>query len=255
MNEPKIVLFDLETCPDLIEVMKVFPNIGQYPGLTLKASINTIICFGYKIFGEKETKCLSAWDYKQKSINDDFELVKAAYEILKDADAIVTHNGSRFDLKFFQTRLLKHKLPPLPKIRHVDTCLVAKRFLLMFNNRLNTLAKFLTSEEKMENGGWDLWVKVLQGDKKSKKLMVDYCKQDVNVLEKVFKRLRPFMTNIPNYNIFSRDADVICPKCGSTRYQNRGYRYTQVSAYQRHQCHDCHGYFTTDIKGKGAKSY
>jgi DNA polymerase elongation subunit (family B) len=256
-NEPKIILFDIETLPDLKEVMKVIPQIGAYPGLTLKATLNSVICFGYKVFAEDDKpKCINAWDFKPwaKDVNNDYEIVKAAREILSEADAVVTHNGRRFDWKFLQTRLIYHKLPPLPKIPHIDTCALAKSNLFLFNNRLNTLAKFLTSEEKMENGGWDLWFKVLNRDPKSMRIMTDYCKQDVNVLEKVFKVLRPFCTQIPNYNLFGGHKKNVCPSCGSSRLRGLGWRYTKTTSYRRFICLDCSSFSRTDISEKLPRS-
>jgi len=44
------------------------------------------------------------------------------YKVLSEADAVVTHNGKRFDWKFLQTRLIKHKLKPMSKTPHIDTC-------------------------------------------------------------------------------------------------------------------------------------
>ena len=239
-TEPRIILFDLESLPNLPEVMKVFCGLSAYPGLTMKASINTIICFGYQVFGE-ETRCVNAWDFSswKRDVNDDLEVVKRAREILQDADAIVTHNGRRFDLKFLQTRLLYHGLDPLPKIPHIDTCSIAKSHLLLFNNKMNTLAKFMTSEEKLENGGWELWVKVLNKDKEACKLMEEYCMQDVRTLNAVFKRLRPLISNLPNYNVFNPLDKPVCPQCGSTRLQKNGKAVRGLKIAQRHICTDC----------------
>jgi DNA polymerase elongation subunit (family B) len=240
-SEPKVILFDIESLPDLKEILKVVSGISAYPGLSIKASINSIICFGYKIYGEKETKVINAWDFKgwKKNVNDDEELVKKIYDILKDADAVVTHNGKRFDWKFIQTRLLKYGMPPLHKIQHVDTCQELKKNLLLFNNRLNTAAKFMTSEEKMENGGWDLWVRTHDRHKKSMKLMSEYCAQDVITLEAIYKKILPFVTVLPNYNMFRTGEKVVCPNCGSTRLQKHGFKTTKTKVLQRFHCKDC----------------
>lgn len=256
MAEPRIILFDIETLPDLEQVMSVFTSLSDYPGQTLKASINSVIVFGYKVFGEKKTHCINAWDFPnwKKNINDDSKLVEALREILVSADAVVTHNGRRFDWKFIQTRMLKHNLKPLPNIPHIDTCSEAKKNLLMFNNRLNTIAKFMTTEEKLENGGWSLWQKVMQKDPKSMKLMSEYCMKDVDVLEAVFKKLRPFIKNIPNHNIFQPGKSRLCPSCGGTRLQKHGVRVTKISAYQRYHCMDCGSSCSTDIKDEMPRS-
>jgi DNA polymerase elongation subunit (family B) len=241
-SEPRIVLFDLETLPNLVNVMQNFTRLGDYPGLTLKADINSIICFGWKVFGDSRTHCTTAWDFKSvwaRNINDDEAVVRRAYEVLSQADAVVTHNGKRFDWRFLQTRILHHGLKPLPKIPHIDTCQVAKSNLYAFNNRLNTIAKLLSAGQKLENGGWDLWVKVMQRDPKSMRLMKKYCMQDVLVLEKVFKKLRPFISNIPNYNIFGTHTKNLCPACGSTRIKKDGTRVTKTRITQRMRCNDC----------------
>lgn len=239
-NEPKIISYDIETLPNLAEVMKVYPGLSAYPGLTLKASITTVICFGFKVLGEDEVKCINAWDYEAwlTDVNNDYELVKAARDVLSSADAIVSHNGKRFDFKFLQTRLLFHGLDPLPKIPHIDTNQVLKSNMMIFNNRLGTAGKFLVKDEKLENGGWDLWVKVLNRDQEAMRLMEDYCKQDVILLEKIFLKLRPLINHIPNYNWFASEGRV-CPKCGGTRLQKHSKRMNKRGPVQRYQCQHC----------------
>jgi len=241
-KKPKIVFFDLETLANLPKVMKYLAGMSAYPGLTMKATHNSVICFGYKVLGEKNAKCINAWDYPKrwkKDVNDDYEVVKAGYDILKDADAIVGHNSIRFDLKFLNSRLVYHGFPPLPKIAHIDTCRVASSKLFLFNNRLNTVAEFLGCELKMENGGWSLWEKVLVRDKKACATMTKYCKQDVEVLEQVFIKLRPLIKNIPNYNIFNSPNDDVCPNCGSNNLKKNGTRVLPSRVTQRYICGDC----------------
>lgn len=236
---PRIVLFDLETLPNLKEVMKVFPSLGAYPGLTLKATINSVICFGWKVYGAKSVHCINAWDFKgwETNVNDDLELVKAGYEILTEADVVVTHNGKRFDWKFFQTRLIAHNLPPLPKMIHIDTCSESKKHLFPYNNKLDTLAKFMTDTGKQKHDGWSLWEKVLNRDSKAMAIMEKYCKQDVRVLEAIFTRLKPMIKGLPNENLFV--PEVVCHNCGSMALQRRGKNIAINKVSQRYQCRDC----------------
>lgn len=241
---PKIITFDLETLANMDQIMNVLPGLSAYPGLTLKASINSVICFGYKVLGEKKAQCVSAWDFPsawKKDVNNDYHVVKKAKEILESADGIITHNGIRFDLKFLNSRLVYHGLTPIPKIPHIDTCSVAKSRLFLFNNRLNTVAKHLGCELKMENGGWGLWEKVLKRDPKACATMTKYCKQDVEVTEEVFLKLRPMITNIPNHNLFGSKPlnDVACPNCGSKHSHKNGTRMLTKGPVQRYCCNDC----------------
>lgn len=257
MSKPKIVLWDLETLPDVRKHIRNLPeyNSDRY-GLTLKADVNTILCFGYKLYNQGKVECKNVWDFKsgQKNINDDYELVKFAYNMLHDADAIVTHNGINFDLKFLNTRLSIHGLPPLPKITHIDTCSLSKNKLFLIKNRLNSLADALSTERKMENGGWSLWERLAlskwEGSKeqisRDKNTMSKYCKQDVVVLEKVFDKLKPYMSTLPNRNLFDGDG-FDCPSCGSHKMQKRGEQKTKTTIYQRYQCQDC-GSWSKEMK-------
>lgn len=248
MSGPRIVLFDLETLPNLPEALKVWTALSTYPGQTLKASISTIICAGWKILGEDTVHCINAWDFPdwETNVNEDGPLCRAIYDVIKDADCVITHNGKRFDWKFLQTRLVFHGLEILPSINHVDTCAEAKRYLLMFNNRLNTVAKFLTNSEKMDHEGWELWVKVHGRDPKAMATMTEYCKKDVLVLEDVFKKLKPFIKTLPNQNLFNPLKEKACPTCGSSRLGPRGKYHTKTRSYKRYMCADCMSWCRTD---------
>lgn len=249
--KPRIVFFDLETLPNLHEALKVWPQLSAYPGLTLKATITSVICAGYKIYGEKKVHCINAWDNKtrwRKDVNDDSYVVKELYKILKSADVVVTHNGKRFDWKFLQTRLVAHGLKPLGKIHHVDTKQLAKQHLFAFNNRLGTIGQLLANDKKLENGGWELWVDVYYRKKSAMTLMERYCKQDVALLEKCFVALRPFINNLPPQNVLSNTVEKICPVCGSHKLVSNGWRTTKTKRYRRYQCQDCGTWSRTDHK-------
>lgn len=258
MDSPKIVFFDLETLPNLKEILKVFPSLGQWPGRTLKASINSIICFGFKELGKDHpVKVINAWDFENwtQDVNDDGPLVRAAYEILSEADAVVTYNGIKFDWPFFQTRLIKNGLAPLNKqIKHIDVCRVIKRNLFLYSNSLKDTGPFFTTDkEKMEHEGWSLWVKTHWKDPEAMKTMSEYCSVDVLVLEELFNKVRPFINDLPNYNLFHREKEHVCPKCASTRLHPRGYYLTKTRRYKRYVCEDCNSWSRTDARDEAMR--
>lgn len=243
-------MLDLETLANLSEVMRVFPGLSEYPGLTLKADINSIICAGYKWYGEKKINCINAWDFPKswkKNVNDDRPLLIEISEIIKKADCIVTHNGKRFDWKVLQTRLYVNKMSPLPKIPHIDTRELAKRHLFLFNNRLNTVARS-TGIQKIENGGWPLWEAVLKREKKAMRTMTKYCKGDVKALEAVFKKMLPYITNMPNHNLFRRDGAVCCHACGKFNLVKEGRKKNITKIIQQWRCLDCGSWSRTDVE-------
>lgn len=254
MSKPKILLFDIETLPNTEEAMKVWCQLGSWPGRTMKATVTSLLCVGYKELDSKRTYCINAWDFPnwEKDVNDDYKLTKAIHEVMKEADGIITHNGKRFDWKYLQTKFLLHGLDPLPNIPHVDTCLVARRNLFSFNNKLDYLGEYFVKDRKLDNGGWDLWVKCSKRIKKYQNLMEKYCKQDVDLLEKLFYKLRPFTKGLPNHNIDneSEEFDKVCPRCGSADIKPNGWAYTKTTKYQRYHCKSCKGYIRLNAKGE-----
>lgn len=259
-SKPKIVIWDLETLPDARAVYRNLPTFGNWPGRGFKGDIQTIMCFGYKILGEKRAHSINLWDFKQwkKDRHDDLPVVKAAYEMLKDADGIVTHNGIKFDMKILNTRLKYHKLPRLPKIPHIDTKQLCSRHLALYSNRLGDVATFMGLTDKMHwSNKWDTWVKFefREESKKDLKLMDKYCKYDVIVLEEVFNEMREYAANIPNYNMFTGDPKEsrLCPACGSGKLHKHGFKVTKTTKYQRYQCQDCGNISQSNTKDKSLK--
>ena len=124
----------------------------------------------------------------------------------------------------------------------------------MFNNRLNTVAKFLTSEQKLENGGWDLWCRVADRDEKAMALMSKYCAQDIVTLGAVFKRLMPFINMLPNLNIVRETEEFVCPRCGSSRICKKGVGVNKYYSYQKYWCPDCQGYCSARSDTKEPKT-
>lgn len=249
--ERKILIFDIETMPDLMQVFKHLPRVDDWPGQSLKASINSVLCIGYKWLGEKNTKIIRLWDHKEwsKSVNNDAPILKEFAKIFNEADAIVTQNGKKFDIKFLQTRYVINGLNPLDhKVLHLDTKQIAKRYLYSIGNRLDDLAEITSSEKKLENGGWSLWEKCWHRDSKALKLMERYCKQDVATLEQVFLKLRPFITQIPNANMWKAEGNV-CPACGSLNVKKDGFRTYKEKKVQRLRCGECGGRSQETIKG------
>lgn len=241
-SSPRIIVFDIETLPNLNEALKVWPGMSQWPGLTLRAQISSVCIFGWKVLGSDDVEAFHAWDDPtwDSDVNDDRALVLKAYEVLKSADAVISHNGKSFDWKFLQTRLLIHGFSPLPKVPNADTKCLMKQNLYAFNNKLNNGAELLTDVRKMDHGlGWDLWVRTHGRDREAMDIMSVYCKADVTATEKLFMRLRPFVTNIPNHNLFGFGIQKVCPTCGSTRLGSDGLRTTSTGTYRRLICSDC----------------
>lgn len=233
------------------EALEVWTQLSSWPGQTLKGQVQSILCFGWKVFGSAESEVRCAWDFPSWSadVNDDRALVEYAREVLSSADAIITQNGRKFDYPVLQTRLLKHDLEPLdPKIPHIDTKTAARGNLSFISNSLNNMGRFLLDEMKVDHEGWKLWVKTMQRDPEAAEVMREYCRGDVLLLEKLYRKLRPFLRKIPNHNLHNPLKENCCPSCGSTRLKSNGWRVTSTRRYKRYICADCRSWCHTDAK-------
>jgi predicted RNA-binding Zn-ribbon protein involved in translation (DUF1610 family) len=77
----------------------------------------------------------------------------------------------------------------------------------------------------------------MNDDRKAWKIMEEYNKNDVVLLEKVYDKFKAWIKNHPNHNAYS--ANACCPNCGSSKLQKRGTAITTTRHYQRFQCQQC----------------
>lgn len=225
--------------------IEVSPNIGFFwqPGHKISLGYENIIkeraiiCICYKWAGSDKVYSLQ-WDKNQ----DDKEMLAKFVKVANLSDEMVGHNGDNFDLKWIRTRCLFHDIDMMPNYTTIDTLKEARKGFRFNSNRLDYISKFIGLEGKIKTE-FNLWKLItLNNDKKSLKYMVEYCKNDVTELEKVYDRLHKYIK--PKTSIAQYRCD--CPNCGSektkiqkSRVSAAGVRLKQI------QCQDCGKYFTT----------
>ena len=137
-----------------------------------------------------------------------------------------------------------HGFGPYSPVRVVDTLIAAKKHFGFTSNKLEWTSKYLTDEPKSKHKqfpGFELWEQCLADNPLAWKEMEKYNVQDVVATEKLYLRLRPWISSHPNLGVYN-GLDHACPKCGSTKVQKRGESVSQASRYQRYQCSDCGGW-------------
>lgn len=245
-DAPKIrrLIWDIETSPCLgffwrpgYKVRIPHDNIVQE---------SAIICICYKWEGEDDVYYLT-WDD-----GDDRDMVEAFLDVANTADELIAHNGDKFDLKWFNARVVKHGLEPPPIWKTVDTLVIARRRFNFNSNRLDYLGKHLLGEGKSDTGGFGLWKEiVMNGCQESLDKMVDYCIQDVVLLEKVWKKLAPFHNPKTHVGVLNGDEKWTCARCGSAKVRlNKIYYSTAGTPKQRMYCRGCHGYYSISWKDR-----
>ena len=237
-RKAKTLIYDIETAPNLAYVWgKYQQDVIDYQSQWY------IMCIAWKWLGEDRTytACLRDFETYTKDPTNDKELIELLHSLFNQADIVVAHNGNSFDQKKSNARFLVHGLDVPSFDKQIDTKLVAKKYFNFNSNKLNDIGKLLNLGEKVDTGGFELWLGCMSGDKKSWDKMKRYNKQDVVLLEKIYLKLRPWIDNHPAINVIERNYEG-CPKCSSTNLQSRGMRYTKTNSYRRYYCTDCKGW-------------
>jgi hypothetical protein len=234
-NKVRVLLYDIETSPNLAYVWGKW----EQDVIAFKDEWH-MITFSYKWLGENKTYVKSLPDYLlyKKDKTNDKALIEDLWKLFDEADVVIAHNGNSFDQKKTNARFIYHGLPPPSLYKQIDTKLIAKRYFNFNSNSLNDLGQYLKCGKKLKTGGFDLWLGCMSGDKKSWKVMCDYNKQDVILLEKVYLKLRGWDNQHPNISLISGEK-TNCPNCNSSHTKKKGFNYTKVHTYQSHQCLDC----------------
>lgn len=238
-RKERVLFYDIETAPILATVW------GKWEQNIIWSEQDWyMLCFAYKWGTEGKVHVVSQDQFKgyKAGSEDDSEVVKALHALFEEADIVIAHNGNSFDQKKSQARMLINGLAPPAPYKQIDTKLVARRYFNFTSNKLDDLGTYLGLGNKVQTGGYQLWKSCMAGDKKAWKKMKTYNKQDVVLLEQIYLKLRPWITNHPNMARLTDRPDA-CPKCTvEGQMQSRGTRVSNVGKYRRYQCQACGGW-------------
>ena len=200
-----------------------------------------LLCWAAKWLNEKEIyrDALPYHKGYKKDKENDYEIVLKLWKLLDKADIVIAHNAVKFDVKKINACFIKHGLTPPSPYKVIDTLLEARKNFSIMSNRLNDLGVFLKVGKKMKTGGFQLWRDCLNGDERAWNKMVRYCVNDVKLLERIYKKILPYIRRHPNLSIGSNGK---CPKCGSKMLIKRGLMTTLTNVLQRYSCKKCGGW-------------
>ena len=236
-SAPKILILDIETSPCMAYVWQT----SVWKARISQEQISSqwfILTYSCKWLGSNEM--ISGRLTGREALEEnDYRITIDLWKLLSQADIVVAHNGSKFDIPNIQTRFVVHGLPPASSFKQIDTLKVAQQQFGFTHNSLNSLAQVFGIEEKIHTG-FELWKRCLFGEDEALKEMEVYNRHDVEMLELIYLRLRPYIKSHPNYNLYM-DSDVpVCSHCGSKNITPDGYYYfTQTGKYQNYRCLDC----------------
>jgi DNA polymerase elongation subunit (family B) len=245
-KEVKRLFFDIETAPNIAYVWETGYKIRVPHNHIIQE--RQIICISYKWWGEDKVHNLFWKD------GNDKDLIKEFLSVIFKADEVVTFNGDRFDIPFVNTRAAYHNLKCPSKHRSFDLYKKIKAQFKLNSNSLAYCTKLFGVAGKLETGGFDLWLDLLQSEDKqrqetAKKKMIEYCNQDVVATEDLYDRVLKYTKPVTNMSVLHGGKKWGCPSCGSQNVEYLKSTTTPRGVTQRHMgCNECETYY--DISSK-----
>ena len=244
----KRMFFDIET--SYMEVTKIFRIGEQYIRADQIKKHSAIICVCWKFEGSEKIHSLK-WDK-----GCDKDLIYKFVDIMNDCDEVVGHNGDNFDIKWIRTRALKHGIISMPDIKSIDTLKISRSKLKLPSNKLDEIAKYFGLGKKIEHRGMPMWEEVIEDNsRKAMKEMVDYCKMDVELLEKIFLLLEGFAKPKTHAGMFMGADNCSCPYCGSEKTHYKQSRVSSNGTIKcQMKCYECDKYFMVSLKAYNTRT-
>jgi len=241
----KILVFDIETAAQL---SYHWGDFNQNIGLNMKVRDWFVLSWAAKWIGNDTVMyedIREQFDGSAESIlkqADDSLLLQQIWNLLDEADIVVTQNGVRFDSKKLNTRFIQVGMKPPSSYKHIDTLLIAKRHFGFTSNKLEYMTDKLCKKYKKLNhakfSGFDLWKQCELGNEEAWEEMEEYNRYDVLSLEELVFILAPWSNKLPNLDMYYEDEENHC-FCGSTEWEQSGFSYTNLSKFTKFRCTSC----------------
>lgn len=233
----KILGLDIETSPHIAYVWGLWK---QNVAINQIAETGSTLCWAAKWIGEKEVT------FSGLNTSTFEAMLEDLWSLLDEADAVVHYNGQKFDIPTINREFVRLGWEPPTPYKQIDLYQIVKKQFRFASNKLDFVAQELGIGSKLEHKGMELWRGCMDGNEADWKVMEKYNKQDVVLVEDLYKRLLPWIHNHPNYALYTDTTRPVCPNCGSHHVVKKGMEYAKTQMYQRYKCSDC----GTNVRGR-----
>lgn len=227
MTTPRILLLDIETAPNTAHVWGLW---NQNIGLNQLLNSGYVMSWAAKWLGSKEILFMSIHQVTHQ------KMLRAIHSLLEEADVVVHFNGKKFDIPTLYKEFVILGLTPPSGFIQLDLYRVVKNKFRFVSSKLDYVSKALGLGGKVTHRGHELWIRCMAKDDKAWRIMERYNKNDVKLLELLYKRLKGY---IKPFNMSVYNNTECCPSCGSLLKRPNGIHYTYSSKYVRYKCKRC----------------
>lgn len=242
VNGPKIFLFDIETSTILAHVWGLFNQ---------NISIDAIeddwytFCFSGKWLGQDTfNHSVHHYEYPESGNFKDNEryVVEAMWKYLDECDIAVAYNGKKFDKKKMNWKFFEYNLPEPSSYKLIDPYQIVKGNFSPTSGKLDFIQRYIKDiSEGKKDTGMKLWKACRNNDVESLDYMVEYCDQDIELLEKVYLAVRHWDKNSPQMSLYYDDDKLRCNSCGSDDLSliEDKVTHTSLSEFPLYRCNCC----------------
>lgn len=210
--EQRALILDIETSPLIVYVWDLK---DQYVNMNQIIKDWDIMAWSAKWLGEPAHSIMY---YDKRNDKDDLRILKPLWNLLNEADVVITQNGKAFDSKKINARFMLHSMLPPKPYKHLDTYLIAKAAAAFTSHSLEYLSgKFCVKYKKLSHAkfpGLSLWKECLKGNNRAWEEMKKYNIHDVLSTEEFYNKIKAWAPqNAPklyNLDYLSRQ----CRICG-----------------------------------------
>lgn len=190
-----------------------------------------VLCWSAKWLDEGKTMFMSKLNGKE-------EMLTAIHDLLDEADAVIHYYGSNFDIPTLNKEFIKMGWKPPSPYKQIDLCKIVRQRFKFPSNKLDYVAQALGIGKKVKHRGFQLWIDCMNDNPDAWMEMMAYNIEDVELLDRLYPILLPWIKNHPNIGLHD-DKSEVCPNCGSEHLERRGFSFTHAGKYQRYRCLDC----------------
>jgi hypothetical protein len=250
-SRARVLTIDIETQRAIVETWQTYKPFITIDNIIVDARV---LCFAAKWRGKDKIIFKSCWK-DPVTVHGEvpdvaaeyFKMMQSAWELLDQADILVTYNGDRFDWQWLEREFTRLGLgKPLP-YKSCDLMKVNKKWFRagQLSMKLDWSLRKMLGTQKVPHGGVDLWHDIRYGTptehRSACKTMREYNIGDTVKTADLFETWLPY-TGL-NMALFGSSDDGLlhCTKCDSTkvRKEHGKFHRTNGYAYQLYRCDVC----------------
>jgi predicted RNA-binding Zn-ribbon protein involved in translation (DUF1610 family)/DNA polymerase elongation subunit (family B) len=235
----KTLVLDIETSPILAYIWELGEqrvNVDQ---------IKTdwfIMAWCAKWLGESPRKAIY-YDIRKEKPGNDKPILLPLWDLLNEADIVITQNGEKFDSRKINARFMLHGMTPPKPYQHIDTYKLTKKVAEFTSHKLSYLTENLCqSQKKVAHGrfpGLSLWIECLKGNQTAWDEMKHYNIKDVLSTEELYLNVKAWAPEaMPK--IYPTAESGKCHTCGFEGAMRKGRdRIRKSGTYTQSMCPKC----------------